>query len=69
MVRGSAQESSCGTTGSGSGIVTAAAQVAAVAQVQSLAQELPHATGHGQKNKIDYLSFVMLLIIFYPFIF
>ena len=31
-------------------MVTAVAQVAAVAQIQSLAQELPHAE-HGQKKK------------------
>ena len=31
-------------------IVTAAAWVATVAQVRSLAQELPHATGAAKKN-------------------
>ena len=36
---------------SGSGIVTAAAWVTAVAQVQSLARELPHATGEAKKRK------------------
>ena len=35
----------CGAEGEGSGIVTAAARVTAVVQVQSLAQELSHATG------------------------
>ena len=33
------------------GIVAAAARVAAVAWVQSLAQELPHATGMAKKKK------------------
>ena len=35
----------------GSGVVTVAAQVAAVAQVRSLGQELPHALGMA-RNKI-----------------
>ena len=34
----------------GSGIVTTAAWVTAVARVQSLAQELPHATREAKKN-------------------
>ena len=34
-------DSPCGTAGKGSGIITAAAQVTAVAQVWSLAWELP----------------------------
>ena len=32
----------CGAAGKGFGVVTAAAWVAAVAQIQSLARELPH---------------------------
>ena len=36
--------------GYGSSIVTAATWVTAVAQVQPLAQELPHATGVAKKN-------------------
>ena len=39
--------------GSGPGIVTVAPLVAAVAQVQSLAWELPHATGAAKKKKKD----------------
>ena len=34
-----------GSVGQGSGVVTTAAQVTAVAQVQLLARELPHAMG------------------------
>ena len=36
--------------GEGSGVVTAAAQVAAVVWVQSLVRELPHAVGVAKKN-------------------
>ena len=39
------REFSCGTVVWGSCIVTAVAQIIAVAWVQSLAQELPHAVG------------------------
>ena len=42
----------CGAVGEGSNIVTAAAQVAAVVWVQSLARELPHAAGAARKKKI-----------------
>ena len=42
--------SSCGTADSGSGVAPAAVQITAVALVQSLAQELPHAAGTA-KNK------------------
>ena len=38
-------EFSCGAVGQGSGVVTALAWVAAVAQVQSLALEILHAVG------------------------
>ena len=41
----------CGTVGYGFGIVTAAAQVAAVRQVGSLAQEPPHFVGVAKKEK------------------
>ena len=44
------QEFSCGAVGQGSGVVTAAAQVAAVAQVQSLAQQLPYAVSMAKKQ-------------------
>ena len=37
--------------GLGSSIVTTMAQVAALARVWSLAQELPHAAGAGEKKK------------------
>ena len=37
--------------GLGSSIVTTMAQVAALARVWSLAQELPHAVGAGEKKK------------------
>ena len=40
----------CGEVGWGSSIVTAAAWVAAIAQIQSLAQKLPHATGAARKK-------------------
>ena len=40
----------CSSAGEGSGIITAAPQVAAVAWVRSLASELPHAKGK-VKNK------------------
>lgn len=38
------------SAGSGSGIVTMAAEVAPVAWVHSLSQELPHAVGGAKKN-------------------
>lgn len=44
-----AEEFPCGSTGSD--IVTAMSQVAAVAQVQSLAQKLQHADGKDKKKK------------------
>ena len=44
-------EFSCGVAGYGYSIVTAAAWIAAVAQVQSLAWELPHAAGVTKKKK------------------
>ena len=40
----------CGASGSGSGVATAMAQVAAVVQVPSLAQEFPHSAS-AAKNK------------------
>ena len=40
----------CGVTGHRSDVVTAAAQVTAMAQIQSLGQELPYAAGVA-KNK------------------
>ena len=40
----------CGVAGEGSITVIAAAQVTAMAQVQSLAQGLPHASGAGKKK-------------------
>ena len=43
------REFSRGSVGCGSSIVTAVAWVTAVAKVQSLARELLHAKGHGQK--------------------
>ena len=45
------QEFSCGTAGKGPSIVTAAAWVTAVAQVQSMVQELLHATDTTNKKK------------------
>ena len=44
------QEFYCGTAGYRSGVVTAAAWVAAVVWVQSLARELPHAARTGKKK-------------------
>ena len=44
-------EFSGGTVGYGSGMVTAASWVAAVAWVQSRAQELPGAAGTAKKKK------------------
>ena len=44
-------EFSCGAAGRGSGIVTAVACIAAVAQVWSLAQELPQAESVAKKKK------------------
>ena len=41
----------CGSAGEGSSIVTAVAQVAAVVQVWSLTQELPHAECMAKKVK------------------
>ena len=41
----------CGSAGLGSGIVTAAAGVTAVALVQSLAWEFPHAVGTAKKKE------------------
>ena len=40
-----------GPVGSESGVVTAVAQVTAVVQVPSLAQELPHVLGVAKKKK------------------
>ena len=42
---------SCGVVSYGSSVVTAAAQVAAVVQVQSLAWELPQAVDAAKKKK------------------
>ena len=44
-------EFSDGTANLGPGIVTAVGQVAAKVQVQSLAQEIPHAGGTAKKKK------------------
>ena len=44
----------CGTMGEVSGIVTAAAQVVAVAWVQSLAGELPYVSGVAKRKKIFF---------------
>ena len=41
-------------------IVTAAAQVAAVVQVHSLARELPHAVGMAKKKKKNTLAPIFL---------
>ena len=49
-LEGGTLEFSAGPVGQGSGGVTVVAWVAAVAQVQSLAPKLPHATGTA-KNK------------------
>lgn len=43
------EELSCGTVGYGDSVVTAEAQVAAVVQIQSLVQELPHAVVAAKK--------------------
>lgn len=40
----------CGAVGEGSNIVTAAAQVAAMVWVQSLARELPHSKGMAKRK-------------------
>ena len=40
-----------GRSGLGSSVITAEAQVAAMAQVQALAWELPRATGMAKKNQ------------------
>ena len=45
------REFPCGAAGKGSGVVTAAAWVAAVAQGRSLAQELLHGAGMARKRK------------------
>ena len=44
------EEMDCGAAGEGSGVVTIVIQVAAVAQVQSQAQELPHASGAAKRK-------------------
>ena len=53
QARGQMEPTACGALGLRSRVVTAEAQVAAVAQVQSLAQELPHVAGMatGKKKK------------------
>ena len=43
----------CGTVGWGSGVVTAAAWISAMAQVQSLAWELLHTMGIAKKKKVE----------------
>ena len=43
------EEFPCGTMGKGTSVVTAVALIAAMAQVQSLAWEFPHATGVAKK--------------------
>ena len=45
------EELPCGTVGYGASVVTAAAQVAAVMQIQSLVQELLHAVVAAKKPK------------------
>ena len=50
------KEFSCGTVGSGSSVVTAAAQVTAVAQVQSLVWALLLMAGMGKKKKLKPVS-------------
>ena len=45
------EEFPCGAVGLGSSVVTAVAQVTTVAQVWSLARELPHAMGKAKKKK------------------
>ena len=49
----------CGAAGEGSGVVSAAVWVAAVAQVQSLVRELPHAVGAAKKEKKKNDSLVL----------
>ena len=49
--KNSGLESPCGSVGYGSGIFTTVAQVTAVAQVGSLAWELPRAMGTAGKKK------------------
>ena len=44
------REFSYGTVGQGSGIVTALTQVTAMARIQSLSWELPHASGAARNN-------------------
>ena len=53
QARGQMEPTACGALGLRSRVVIAEAQVAAVAQVQSLAQELPHVAGMatGKKKK------------------
>ena len=41
----------CGSSGKGSSVVTAVAQVTVVTPVQSLTRELPHAVGKKRKKK------------------
>ena len=48
----------CGAVGEGSNIVTAAAQVAAMVWVQSLARELPHAAGAARKKKNPFRNYM-----------
>lgn len=48
----------CRAVGSGSGIVTPAAQIAVVLQVQSLAPKFPHALGIAKKKKSKCISFL-----------
>ena len=43
----------CGSVGKGSGIVTAATQVAAMTWVRSLARELQHAKDGPKKNNVN----------------
>ena len=50
-LRGQILEFLCGAASKISRIITAAAQIAALALVQSLAWELPHATGVAKTNK------------------
>ena len=52
-------EFSCGTVGWGSGIVIAAAWIAAVLWVRSLAQEFPHTTGMAKKTKTKKAAYRM----------